>query len=719
MGAGKHPRRTINGEKRQDRKNFGMWLFGVVASIFILFTVRFGYIAIFKDVQDHNLAVQANRHYTNSQVIQAKRGTIYDANGNQLATDTSRYTVYAIIDPNYRSVSDKPLYVTDKKRAARVLAKALNLPEKRVLTILSPTQKGSFQVQFGPAGSNLSVATMEQIKRAHLTGINFTETPARQYPEGEFARQLIGLATSKSKSAGATPTLVGQFGLENYFNKQLSGVNGHRVVKQNYFGYTMGEEGNQNRQVKNGDNVTTTLNNRVQHQLETLMGKVYDRTQAESMTGVVMDAKSGKIIAATQRPDMTSKAPAWTNALVQDTFEPGSTMKVLALAAAIDTGNFHPNASYTSGTWAMNGGKITDWVPTGWGNITYKEGFFRSSNVGFAHVEQEMGSATWKKYLHRFGILQKVGVIGMGGEQPGFTSFDHGALEQANTAFGQAITVNVMQLMQAFSAVANNGQMVRPYWIQKVVNPNTNKTVFTGKTKVVGHPISAATARQVRQYMEGVIYDKVGTGQAYQVKGYRIAGKTGTAQIAGTHGYEKGATDNLYSFVGFAPAKDPRYIIYVSMKKPRHLAEPAEKNLASITTPLISYLLDQEKLQKEGQQGIAKVENYRGQPVDNVRASLEKARLKVTVVGSGRVVVAQSLGAGTRAMVNNRMILSTGGKMTMPDITGWSQADVAQLAQLMDLKVDSSGGGFAEKQSIKANSPVKPGQRLTVSYQSK
>lgn len=396
MGGDKRPRRTINGEKRQDRKNFGMWLFGVAASIFILFTVRFGYIAIFKDVQDHNLAAQANRRYTNSQVIQAKRGTIYDANGNQLATDTSRYTVYAIIDPHYRSVSGKPLYVTNKQRAARVLASALHVPAKRIRAVLSPTQKGSFQVQFGPAGSNLSVATMEQIKRAHLSGINFTETPARQYPEGEFARQLIGLATPQAKAAGATPTLVGQLGLESYFNRQLTGVNGHRVVKQNYFGYTMGEEGNHNRPAKNGDNVTTTLNNRVQHQLETLMGRVYRRTQAEAMTGVVMDAKSGKIIAATQRPDMDSAKPVWTNALVQDTFEPGSTMKVLALAAAIDTGNFHPNASYTSGTWAMNGGKITDWVPTGWGNITYKEGFYRSSNVGFAHVEQEMGSATWK-----------------------------------------------------------------------------------------------------------------------------------------------------------------------------------------------------------------------------------------------------------------------------------------------------------------------------------
>ena len=123
-------------------------------------------------------------------------------------------------------------------------------------------------------------------------------------------------------------------------------------------------------------------------------------------------------------------------------------MKVLALAAAINSGNFDPNATYTSGTWSLGGGKITDWVTSGWGTITYKEGFYRSSNVGFAHVEQNMGSKTWMKYIRRFGLLKKVNVYGMGNETAGYTTFK-GKLEQANTAYGQGITVNVMELMQA------------------------------------------------------------------------------------------------------------------------------------------------------------------------------------------------------------------------------------------------------------------------------
>ncbi|TFZ18913.1 penicillin-binding protein [Limosilactobacillus fermentum] len=711
-------KRTINGENRRNRKTFGMWFFLVAAIIFILFTVRFSYIAIFKDVQNHNLKSQAAKLYTSSQVIQAKRGTVYDADGNPIATDTSKYTVYAIIDSSYRSASGKALYVTNKKKTAKVLAKYLDLSEAQILKILSPSSKGIFQVQFGTAGSNLSVATMEKIKKANLPGINFTQIPAREYSEGNFASQLLGMTTLKTNTKTGTTQLVGDMGLEGYFNKQLTGTNGYRTVKQDVYGYQLADSSTKGRKVENGDNITTTLNNKVQHQMETLVSRVEKETQAEGITAIVMEAKTGKIVAATQRPNMKSETPSWTNALTQQTFEPGSTMKVLALAAAINSGNFDPNATYTSGTWSLGGGKITDWVTSGWGTITYKEGFYRSSNVGFAHVEQNMGAKTWMKYIRRFGLLKKVNVYGMGNETAGYTTFK-GKLEQANTAYGQGITVNVMELMQAYTAIANNGKMVKPYWIEKVTDPNTGKTVKKLSTTVVGHPISASTAKQVRKYMEGVIYNKVGTGQSYKVSGYRIAGKTGTAQIAGTNGYETGTNDYIYSFAGFAPAKNPKYIIYLSMKKPKNLTKAAETYLSSISTPIIKYLLDQEKLESEGQQGVVKVGNYVGKNAQTVQTSLAKKKLQVTVIGGNKKITAQSLTAGKEAIINSRLILKTSGEMTMPDVSGWSQADVAQLAQMMGLKLSLTGSGYASNQSISVGTPVKVGDSLKVAYTGK
>lgn len=711
-------KRTINGENRRNRKTFGMWFFLVAAIIFILFTVRFSYIAIFKDVQNHNLKSQAAKLYTSSQVIQAKRGTVYDADGNPIATDTSKYTVYAIIDSSYRSASGNALYVTNKKKTAKVLAKYLDLSEAQILKILSPSSKGIFQVQFGTAGSNLSVATMEKIKKANLPGINFTQIPAREYPEGNFASQLLGMTTLKTNTKTGTTQLVGDMGLEGYFNKQLTGTNGYRTVKQDVYGYQLADSSTKGRKVENGDNITTTLNNKVQHQMETLVSKVEKETQAEGITAIVMEAKTGKIVAATQRPNMKSETPSWTNALTQQTFEPGSTMKVLTLAAAINSGNFDPNATYTSGTWSLGGGKITDWVTSGWGTITYKEGFYRSSNVGFAHVEQNMGAKTWMKYIRRFGLLKKVNVYGMGNETAGYTTFK-GKLEQANTAYGQGITVNVMELMQAYTAIANNGKMVKPYWIEKVTDSNTGKTVKKLSTIVVGHPISASTAKHVRKYMEGVIYNKVGTGQSYKVSGYRIAGKTGTAQIAGTNGYETGTNDYIYSFAGFAPAKNPKYIIYLSMKKPKNLTKAAETYLSSISTPIIKYLLDQEKLKSEGQQGVVKVGNYVGKNAQTVQTSLAKKKLQVTVIGGNKKITAQSLTAGKEAIINSHLILKTSGEMTMPDVSGWSQADVAQLAQMMGLKLSSTGSGYASNQSISVGTPVKAGDSLKVAYTGK
>ena len=709
--------RTVNNNLGQrDHKQFGKWLCVVVAGLFLLFIARFAYIAVIKDVKNHDLAAAAQRRYTQSRIIPAQRGNIYDADGNVLARDTSKYTVYAVLDKKEKSLKGKPLYVTNKKRTAKVLAHYLNMPEKKIYKILTP-KKSLYQVQFGTAGTNISVSTMEEIKAQHLPGINFTKTPARQYPEGNFARQLLGSTTVKNNKKTGQSRLVGQIGLESFFNKELSGKDGYKKSQNDVYGYRLSDSPEGGRSVKNGDNVTLTLNNNVQHQLENLVTSADKSSKPESMTAVVMEAKTGKIIAATQRPIMNSKNPSWTNALIQDTYEPGSTMKVIALASAIDSGHFNPNGTYKSGTWTMGGGKITEWNTGGWGNITFKEAFYRSSNVGFAHIEQSMGAKTWMNYLKSFGFLKPTQVYGMSGESSGTTTFK-GALEQANTSFGQGITVNTMQMMQAFSAVANNGKMMRPYIVDKVTT-NGNKTIKTVHPKQVGTPISASSAEKTRKYMEGVIYNKVGTGQLYKVKGYRIAGKTGTAQIGSANGYEQGSNNYIYSFVGFAPVKHPKYIIYVTMRKPTTNNGPAEKTMSTITTPIIKTLLDKQPAKTSKKQGVIRIPNVVGSDAKDAQSKLTAKHLQVTVLGNGKKVQRQSVAPDTESVINNRIILITNGEVKMPNIKGWSQADVSQLAQILNLRLDVSGSGFVQTQSIKENTVVKSGQQLKVNFEEK
>lgn len=712
----KQQQRTI-GKNQKNRKAFGIALFATFFLIFVLFVVRFFVIASTKDVQNRNLQMMASRMYTSKRIIEAKRGTIYDSQGNALAQDTKTYTVTAILSHQSLTAKGKPNYVTNKKKAAKVLAKYLDITEKKALSIMSPKRKNVYQVEFGTAGSSISVSTMQKIKAQHVTGLEFTSTPARQYPAGEFASQLIGLATARTNAKTGQSKLVGRLGLESYFNKNLTGTNGLKEIKQDVYGYQLADSQVKGKPAKDGADIYTTLDNRTQRQLETLITKAEKETQASSMTAVVMEAKTGKILAATQRPNVNSSTPVWRNALVQDTYEPGSTMKVLALAAAIDSGNFNPEAVYKSGTWELGGGKITDWNTAGWGNITYKEGFYRSSNVAFAHIEQDMGSATWKKYIEKFGLLKNVGVYGMSGESKGYTSYK-GTLEQANTAFGQGITVNVMQMMQAFSAIANNGKMVKPYFIKKIV-ASDGKTIEKTKPKTVGQPISKATAKKVRHYMQGVIYNKNGTGQVYKISGYRIAGKTGTAQIGSSHGYETGSTNYLYSFVGMAPAKNPKYIVYITMKQPQNITKAAERYMADVVNPVTKQLLERAAAKDSKQQGVVKLPNVVGMSTTAAQKKLQNKKLNVVVLGNGKKVKEQSAKQGSSVIINERVFLLTGGQVTMPDISGWSQADVSRFAQLMGLKLKSTGGGYAISQSIKANTTLNAGASLQVRYKAK
>ncbi|MDO4903337.1 MAG: penicillin-binding transpeptidase domain-containing protein [Limosilactobacillus sp.] len=707
----REPKRTIKKEKNQ--KKFGQSLFFMTLIVFSFFIGRFFYIAILRDVQHVNLAKQAEQVYTQRHTITAKRGDILDAKGNAIAADTNRYTLYAVLDKSQVSTNGKPLYVKDKKKTARVLSKYLKLSYSDILARLEKN-KNAFQVEFGSAGSNLSVAQMQRIKSHNLPGIDFVSTPARSYPEGEFASQILGLATSKTDDSGQTK-LYGQIGLEQYFNKQLTGTNGLQTDKQDVYGYRLANSQVVTKKAINGDNVYTTIEPKIQHMLENRVAKVYKDGNPDSVSAIVMDTRTGRIVAATQRPTMrTKKNPVWRNMFVQDAYEPGSTMKILALSASVDSGHFNPNATFQSGTWAIGGGKITDWSTSGWGTITYKDAFDMSSNVGFAHIEQDMGAKTWMKYIKRFGLLKKVNVVGMSGETAGYTQF-HGILEQANTSFGQGITVNQMQMLRAIGAVANNGKMMQPYIINKVVKSN-GKVVEKTKPKKVGQPISKSSAKQVRKYMEGVIYDEKGLGHAFQIKGYRVAGKTGTAQIGGANGYSKGDTNYLYSFAGMAPAKNPRYVIYITLRRPKNLTKPATKQMASIFNPVMKALLSKNKASHTNE---VKVPNVVGQNVDDANKTISNLHLQSLVIGDGKKVKNQSVASGSILLKNQRIILNAGGTIKMPDISGWSAADVQQLAETLNLKLKEKGTGYVDKQSIKANDKIHKNQTLTVTYKSK
>lgn len=719
----KRSKENDNNKSSQNRRAFGQWLFFIAIALFVILILRFSYIAIGGTVEHINLSSQARRLYTDNKVLKAQRGSILDASGQPIAEDTSTYSIYAVLDKSQVGANKKPLYVTNKRKTAKVLAKYLPISENKVFKALNPSNGKSFQVEFGTAGKNLSVATKEKIESYKLTGINFIQSEARLYPNGIFASNLIGITSQTQKKNSDITQLNGVMGIESAFNKQLTGSDGQRSIQKDKFGYQL-PASQEEKAAVNGKNVYTTLDTRLQTLLESEMSKVQGQVHAKSMTATILNAKTGAILATSQRPTFnpTTKSgisKSWNNAIVQDTFEPGSTMKVFTTAAAINSGHFNAKERYKSGTYTIDGQIVPDWQTSGWGLITYEEGFARSSNVAMAHLERKMGAATWKKYINKFHFLKSTN-SGLNGEAKGNMQFSY-PIDQADTAFGQGIDVTNMQMLQGFTAIANNGKMIKPQFIKKVVDTD-GKVVYKMKTKTVGHPIKSSTAKKVRGLMQDVVYKHYGIGQDFKISGYRVAAKTGTAQVVGSGGtYLNGDDSYLYSVVGMVPANKPKYIMYITMKQPTLPGtKTATQLLNEIFGPVMKQALGENPATAKNQlSGKIKIDNVIGQSATEATKELGKKNIATTVLGSGDTVSQQSPVANTEMLAGQRVILVTSGQMKMPNLSGWSRNDVLKLTKLVGLQADFSGTGFVKSQSIKSGALIQSGQTLTVKLKEK
>ena len=470
--------------------------------------------------------------------------------------------------------------------------------------------------------------------------------------------------------------------------------------------------------VKNGNNLYLTLDSQLQSYLESHLTDVQKAYSPTSMTAVVEDMKTGKILAASQRPTFNPQTrkgltKAYRDILVQDTYEPGSVFKVLSFAAVVNSGNYNPNEYYRSGSVNIGGSTIHDWLTSGWGTIPFSQAFERSSNTGFVKLEQKMGAKTWKKYLKKFHIGEKTGIT-LPGEQPGFISFKT-PVDQAVTAFGQGVNVNVMQMMQAYSSLANNGQMVKPQLVDKITDSN-GKTIKGYEIKKVGSPVySNKTKKIVLANMKKVLNKQSGTGNAYKMGNADIGVKTGTAQIANPKGcgYLKGDSNYIFSVVGVYPASSPRYCIYLTLKQP-HLGggATAEKILASIFKPMMSRIISMSK--NDNASTTVKVPNFKGMTYNQAAAKANQIGLNIVKVGSGKKIIDQGIKKGERLESGDKIFVSTSGKVTCPDMRGWSINDLYEFANLTGVKFSMKGTGTVASQDVAKGTEIKAEKKIKV-----
>jgi len=689
----------------------------VFVGTFLLITGRFLYIQAVGEVDDVSLEEWAKEKRTASYSLPAERGKIFDNNGMTLAYDRPTFRIYAILDEAYTGDSDELKHVKDPEKTAASLAPLLNMDEKEIFQRLNEGIKNDkFQVEFGKSGKQLSQETKDEITELEIPGINFDKEAIRYYPNGMFASHILGFA---QKNDGE---IKGIAGIENEMNKLLSGKDGHISYQRDKYNKKLLDPKEVIQKPKNGEDVYLTIDQKIQTLLEDVLTQVNEEYEPKSITAVVMNPKTGEIVAMGNRPSYNPNNPTdvknWYNDAISAPIEPGSTMKMFTWAAAIEEGVYEGDEAFKSGKYSIN-----DKIPAirdhnggeGWGSISFNEGFARSSNVAAAILGWEkLGSERFLEYLKDFDFDKKTD-IDLPGEAVGQILYNW-PLEKITTAFGQGSTLTPIQQMKAATAIANDGEMLQPYVIKKVMNSDTGDVVEEKSPKVVGKPISKETSAQVMDLLESVVKSKDGTGKMYKLDDYSVAGKTGTSQIPNPDGpgYLAGHGNHIYSFLGIAPKDDPTLMMYVSVTQPDLETEdgyvagstPVSFIFKNVMENSLHYLdIDPDQDSNDPVDRI-KIPELAGMNTAEAKEMLTQKGLQVTVAGSGKEIVDASAEKGSQLLQNDRIILLT-DKPAMPDIIGWSQRDVLQLADLLELKVEIMGSGFVVKQSIKKDKPIK------------
>jgi len=727
----------------ENRRLVGKNLSLLAVFLFAVFLVNFAVIIGTGSKFGVNLVKEASKVHQTTRTVPAKRGTIYDRNGTPIAEDATSYNVYAVIDKDYKSANGDVLYVEESQynKVAEIFHKYLDMEETYVKDQLS--QPNLKQVSFGSKGNGITYANMMSIKQdletAKVEGVNFTTSPNRSYPNGKFASSFIGLAQLHENEDG-TKSLIGTSGIESSLNSLLAGTDGIITYEKDRLGNIVPGTEQVTQQTVNGKDVYTTLSSPLQSFMESQMDAFQEKLNGKYMNATLVSAKTGEILATTQRPTFDANTKegltddfVWRNILYQSNYEPGSTMKVMTLAAAIDNKTFNGGEYFNSSELKIADATIKDWdVNDGLSSgsmMTYSQGFAHSSNVGMTLLQQKMGDTTWLDYLSRF----KFGVptrFGMPDEYAGQLPADN-VVNIAMSAFGQGISVTQTQMFRAFTAIANDGVMLEPKFISALYDPN-DQTVRKSQREVVGNPVSKEAASLTRENMilvgtdpiYGTMYNRNDHKPVITVPGQNVSVKSGTAQIADEQngGYLVGKTNYIFSVVTMHPSENPDFILYVTVQQPEHFSNPWFGEFANPILERASAMKDILNLQSTAKNldqittttsyAMPKTDDYSpGDMAEELRRNL----VQPIVIGSGTKIKDSSVAEGTNLDANEQILLLSDKVEEMPDLYGWSKKNVETFAKWLNIEVEFEGSGqTVKKQSVRANTALKDLQKIKI-----
>jgi len=742
-------RKLPDQNRRQVAKNLSL----LSILVFFIFLINFAVIIGTDSKFGKNLSELSHQVHQKTEIVPAKRGTIYDRNGAVIAEDATTYNVYAIIDKTYKSAKGEVLYVEESQynQVADVFNRYLGMEKDYVVQQLS--QKKLNQVSFGAAGNDISYSNMDAIRSeleaANIKGVDFTTSPNRSYKNGTFASQFIGQAQLIEDKEG-NKTLQGTTGIEKSLDRILGGQDGVVTYEKDRNGNIVPGSDKVAVKTEDGKDVYTTLSAELQTYLETRMDVFQEKVKGKYVSATLVSAKTGEILATTQRPTYNADTKegldiknlrTWNTILYQDQYEPGSTMKVMTLAAAIDHGTFPAyNEVYYNNELQVKDATIKDWeINMGLSEGRYMniaQGFAYSSNIGMTKLEQKMGNNVWMNYLtlFKFGLPTR---FGMGDESFGGLPGDN-YVTQAMSSFGQGISVTQTQMLRAFSAIANDGEMLEPKFISAIYD-GKHETARKSQREIVGNPVSASAAQQTRNYMITVGTDpQFGTlyssdGPIIQVAGQNVAVKSGTAQIATANGYLEGENDNINSIVVMTPAEDPDFIMYVTVQQPEVSFSP--KSWQELVNPVLEdavALKDELNLVTETKalDGVSKEDTYKMPSAESLSKELNLKQtispggfadelrrnlIQPVVLGTGKNIKKMSVSAGTKLKANEQVLLLTDDLDSVPDMYGWTKENVDKFAEWTGIEITYKGeGSRVSKQNVKVETALKKTKKITI-----
>ena len=718
--------RVIN--KKWNLPNFIFITFSLF--IFVLY-IQLVYLSLSKKIYGKNMTEFAASRNTVKQTLKANRGTIYDRDGGILALNVSSYTLIAYLDENRSKNSSIPLHVEDIEYTAEKLATVLNYDKEYFLKLLKNGKKNNRkQIEFGTAGRGITELVKEEIEALNLPGISFTESTKRYYPNGNFASYVIGYAkekeVTKKDEHGDTIKLneiVGELGIESEYDKILKGKDGYLEYQQDRYGYKISGTKEISEKAKDGYDIYLTLDSNIQRFVESAITEVDKEYEPELMMISVMDAKTGDILATSSTPSFDPNVrdiKNYENPLVTYTYEPGSTMKIYTYMCAIDSGVYKGDATFNSGKYKIGDDTINDWNRRGWGKITFDKGFEYSSNVGIANIlSNNLKKKEFKDCLKKYGF-GKTTDVELTREQTGTINFNY-KIEVATAGFGQGITSTAIQQLQALTLIANDGKILKPHIVDKIIDSDNN-IYYESKKEESEQIVKTSTVNKMKDLMYNVVNgtDNGTTGKKYKIEGLDIIGKTGTAQISKNGKYLTGDNNYIFSFAGMYPKDDPQIIIYAMMKQPKYGEAAGLYKATKDVIVSISKYIDVDTKKEEKKTDIYTLKSYTNKNVEDVEKTLKNNDLKVVILGDGDKIIKQYPSKDTKVLNGDKVILVTNDKdLKMPSLKGYSRNDVVALFELLDIEYVIDGYGYVEEQSISEGTLIEENTKIKIKLKSR